>query len=74
VSVAVINASNLHSPRRVKNTSLSSPPQGGWAGCYKMLEAAANERPNEWNANCFRVSQPERTAAATSSRYPVGQI
>jgi hypothetical protein len=21
--------------------------------CYKMLEAAANERPNEWNANCF---------------------
>ena len=27
VSVAVINASNLHSPRRVKNTSLSSPPQ-----------------------------------------------
>jgi hypothetical protein len=37
----------------VKNTSLSSPPQGGWAGCYKMLEAAANERPNEWNANCF---------------------
>jgi hypothetical protein len=22
-----------------------------------MLEAAANERPHEWNANCFRVSR-----------------